>query len=67
MSESINPEPTRIDSQRSRRDKPISWRQGRVRILQDQVAHRAYAVDSADVAESIIDAAIERLPDTGRQ
>jgi hypothetical protein len=61
MSESTNPEPIPIGN-RSRRDKPVSWRQGRVQILRDQVSRRAYAVDSTDVAESIIDAAVEFLP-----
>ena len=61
MSESIHPEPIPIGN-RSCRDKAVSWRQGRVQILRDQVARHAYSVDSADVAESIIDAAIEVLP-----
>jgi hypothetical protein len=61
MSESIHPEPIPIGN-RSRRDRPVSWRQGRVQILRDQVSRRAYAVDSTDVAESIIDAAVEFLP-----
>jgi len=62
MSESINPESILIGSHRSRRDKPVAWRRGRVQILRDQVERRAYAVDSTDVAESIIDAAMELLP-----
>jgi hypothetical protein len=61
MSESTHPEPIPIGN-RSRRDKPVSWRQGRVQILRDQVSRRAYAVDPTDVAESIIDAAVEFLP-----
>jgi hypothetical protein len=61
MSESIHPEPIPIGTT-SRRDTPVSWRRGRVQILRDQVARQAYAVDSSDIAESIIDAAIEFLP-----
>ena len=64
MSESIHPEPIPIGN-RSRRDRAVSWRRGRVQILRDQVARRAYAVDPNDVAESIIDAAIEVLPTGG--
>jgi hypothetical protein len=62
MSESIQPEPIRIGGRTSSRDKPVSWRRGRLQILRDQVERRAYVVDSTDVAESIIDAAIELLP-----
>jgi hypothetical protein len=61
MSESTHPEPIPVGSG-SRGDRLVSWRRGRVQILRDQVARRAYAVDSTDVAESIIDAAIELLP-----
>ncbi len=65
MSESIHPEPNHSGSHRSWRDNPIPWRRGRVQILRDQVERRAYAVDPADVAESIIDAAMELLPADG--
>jgi anti-sigma28 factor (negative regulator of flagellin synthesis) len=61
MSESISSEPIHVGS-RPRHDKPSLWRQGRVQVLRDQVERRAYAVDSTDVAESIIDAALELLP-----
>jgi hypothetical protein len=64
MSESIHPEPIPIGN-RSRGDKVALWRRGRVQILRDQVARRAYSVNPADVAESIIDAATEILPAGG--
>jgi hypothetical protein len=67
MSESIHPEPIPIGTHRPRRDKSTLWRQSRLQMLRDKVGRRAYAVDSTDVAESIINAALEVLPaDTGR-
>ena len=38
------------------------WRQNRLLNLRSQVERGTYAVDAADVAESIIDAALELLP-----
>ena len=45
-----------------RRSNP--WRRGRVLALRDKVEHHAYVVDSDEVAESMISAANELLPES---
>ncbi len=62
MSNSTNQRSMQIGSFRARRDAAGSWRRGRVQVLRDQVERHVYAVDATDVAESIIDAAMELRP-----
>jgi hypothetical protein len=45
-----------------RRSGPVSWRRGRILLLRAQVEQHAYVIDCGDVAESMLDAALEVLP-----
>lgn len=50
------------DAETPRRSNP--WRRGRVLALRDKVEHHSYVIDADEVAESMISAAGELLPES---